>query len=149
VLLKIVFLLTCWVLGLAVLVRFTALARPLPRRRWSDVFPRDARDAPGLTPQTRWQQVRHEQAAQARPPADGPGVGRLVVRLARENPLWGHRRLHGELAKPGVTVAPSTVWEILRAAGIDPAPRRSVRCTSSTSQSISPPGSSTNRSSTA
>jgi hypothetical protein len=39
--------------------------------------------------------------------------------------LWGHRRTRGELTKLGVTVAPSTVWEILRAAGIDPAPRRS------------------------
>jgi transposase InsO family protein len=58
-----------------------------------------------------------------RPPTV-PGVARLIVRLAKENPLWGHRRIHGELMKPGVTVAPSTVWEILRAAGIDPAPRR-------------------------
>ena len=39
--------------------------------------------------------------------------------------MWGYRRIHGEITKLGVTVAQSTVWEILRAAGIDPAPRRS------------------------
>ena len=59
-----------------------------------------------------------------RPPAS-PGIARLVVRLASENPLWGHRRIHGELMKLGVTIAPSTAWEILHTAGIDPAPRRS------------------------
>ena len=59
-----------------------------------------------------------------RPPTV-PGIARLVVRPARENPRWGHRRIHGELIKLGVTVAPSTVWEILRTAGIDPAPRQS------------------------
>jgi putative transposase len=58
-----------------------------------------------------------------RPPT-APGIGRLVVRLAKENPLWGHRRIHGELMKLDVTIAPSTVWKILNAAGIDPAPRR-------------------------
>ncbi len=59
-----------------------------------------------------------------RPPAHR-SIARLVIRLARENPLRGHRRIHGELIKLGVKVAPSTVWEILHAAGIDPAPRRS------------------------
>ena len=59
-----------------------------------------------------------------RPPTS-PGIARIVVRLARENPLWGHRRIHEELMELGVKVAPSTVWEMLRAAGIDPAPRRS------------------------
>jgi putative transposase len=37
---------------------------------------------------------------------------------------WGYRRIHGELAGPGYAVAPSTVWQILKDAGIDPAPRR-------------------------
>jgi hypothetical protein len=37
---------------------------------------------------------------------------------------WGYRRIHGELAGLGVNVAASTVWEILRTNGIDPAPRR-------------------------
>jgi transposase len=63
------------------------------------------------------------QRALGRPPAVR-SIARLVIRLAKDNPLRGHRRIHGELTKPGVTVAPSTVWEILRAAGIDPAPRR-------------------------
>jgi len=47
-----------------------------------------------------------------------------VLRLARENESWGYRRIHGELAGLGITVAPSTVWQILKNAGISPAPRR-------------------------
>jgi putative transposase len=51
-------------------------------------------------------------------------VRMLVLRLARENSSWGYRRIHGELLVLGVKVAASTVWEILREAGIDPAPQR-------------------------
>jgi hypothetical protein len=47
-----------------------------------------------------------------------------VLRLARENPSWGYRRLHGELLVLGVKVAASTVWETFKEAGIDPAPER-------------------------
>jgi transposase len=43
----------------------------------------------------------------------------LVLRLVRENPGWGYRRVHGELLVLGVKVAASTVWEILHDAGID------------------------------
>ena len=51
-------------------------------------------------------------------------VRSVVLRLARENESWGYRRIHGELAGLGITVAPSTVWQILKNAGINPAPRR-------------------------
>src|ERR1022692_4728400 len=56
-------------------------------------------------------------------PATRQSIRALVRRLARENPGWGYRRIHGELAGLGVKVAASTVWEILRASGIDPGRR--------------------------
>lgn len=45
-----------------------------------------------------------------------------IVRLARENPTWGSRRIHGELAPLGITIAASTVWAILKKPGIEPSP---------------------------
>jgi putative transposase len=58
-------------------------------------------------------------------PATRRNIRALVLRLARENPGWGYRRIHGELAGLGVKIAASTAWEILKKAGLDPAPRRS------------------------
>ncbi|MGH3156293.1 MAG: hypothetical protein ACRDNF_06935, partial [Streptosporangiaceae bacterium] len=57
-------------------------------------------------------------------PATHRKVRSVVLRLARENESWGYRRIHGELAGLGITVAPSTVWQILKSAWIAPAPRR-------------------------
>jgi putative transposase len=145
VLLKIVYLLTCRVLSLAVLafrgdlakdaellvlrhenavlrrhagrVRYAladrawlaALARLVPRRRWAGVFP--------VTPATllawhrRLVSGKYDTSKRRKPgrPPTVAGVARLVIRLARENPLWGHRRIHGELVKLGVPIASAAV----------------------------------------
>jgi putative transposase len=102
---------------------FAALTRFIPRRRWTEVFP--------VTPATllAWHRrlaARKYDTSRRKPgrPATIRSIARLTIRLAYENPVWGYRRIHGELAKLGVTIAPSTIYEILRAAGVDPAPRR-------------------------
>jgi transposase len=105
-----------------------ALLKPLPRptlRRLQLLISPDtvSRWHPNLVNQ------HHSRASANR----GPGrprtlasIRRLVLRMAAENPCWGYRRIHAELTLPGITVAPSTVWEILRAEGIDPAPHRAT-----------------------
>ena len=103
---------------------FAALAQLIPRVRWAQVFP--------LAPATllAWHRklaARKYDTRGGRKPGRPPAIrsiARLAVRMAKENPRWGYRRIHGELTKLGATIAPSTVYEILRAAGIDPAPRR-------------------------
>jgi putative transposase len=86
-----------------------------------------------VTPGTilRWQRdiVRRRRARLSRRgrsgrPATHRKVRSIVLRLARENESWGYRRIHGELAGLGITVAPSMVWQILKSAGINRAPRR-------------------------
>jgi putative transposase len=103
---------------------FAALARLIPRNCWPGIFP--------VTPVTllSWHRKlaasKYDTSNRRKPgrPPTVPSIARIIVRLAKENPLWGYRRIHGEITKLGVTVAQSTVWEILRNAGIDPAPRR-------------------------
>ena len=105
---------------------FAALSRLLPRRLWPAVLP--------VTPATilRWHRClvarKWTHTGRRRPgrPPTAAAVKKLILQMARDNPGWGHRRIQGELARFGHQVAPSTVWEVLNAAGIDPAPRRSA-----------------------
>jgi putative transposase len=103
-------------------VLLAAFSRSLPRPAWSSFF---------VSPVTllRW----HRQLVARRWTYARRSVGRprtdcriaeLVLRLARENPTWGYRRIQGELVGLGIALAPSTVWAILRRHGIEPAPRR-------------------------
>jgi putative transposase len=77
----------------------------------------------------RWHRdlIRQRHAARSRPKRPGRpptvrSVRVLVLRLVRDNPGWGYRRVHGELLVLGVKVAASTVWEILKAAVSIPRP---------------------------
>jgi transposase len=101
-----------------------ALSRLIPRRRWGEVF--------AVTPATllawhrqlvarRWDYTRRR--CPGRPPT-AAAIRKLVIRIATDNPAWGHRRVQGELVKLGHLIAASTVWQILHDAGIGPAPRR-------------------------
>jgi transposase InsO family protein len=58
-------------------------------------------------------------------PSTAAAIKKLVMRMAHDNPTWGHRRVQGELVRLGHRIAASTVWQILHDAGINPAPRRS------------------------
>ena len=94
-------------------------------------LPRSSRGARLVTPRTllRWHQAlvrrkwRQAPGARGRPSLPGE-VRELVVRFARENPRWGHRRICGELAKLGFRVSPTSIRRLLAQANLEPAPRR-------------------------
>jgi len=100
----------------------TAFARVLSRDRWSLFLVR---------PETllRWHRrlvAKHWTYAH-RPgrPSTIAVTRTTILRLATDNPTWGYRRIHGELARLGITIGAATVWSILKNAEIDPAPDRS------------------------
>jgi putative transposase len=99
----------------------SALARVLGRDRWSILL---------VKPDTilGWHRrlVANHWTYRHRPgrPSTVSETRAAIVRFAQQNPTWGYRRIHGELARVGITIAASTVWSILKTAGIDPAPNR-------------------------
>lgn len=95
------------------------------------VLPRWRREGWLVTPDTllRWHRrriARHWTYEHRRPgrPRTATHIRKLAVRMARENPTWGYRRIHGELRRLGHTIGASTVWQILKDHGIDPSPTR-------------------------
>jgi transposase InsO family protein len=99
-----------------------ALSRLLPRSRLTSF---------GVTPATLLAWHRRLVARRWTYPHRRPGRPRvdeettaLVIRLAKENPRWGYRRIQGELMKLGVRLAASTIARILSDHDLGPAPRR-------------------------
>jgi putative transposase len=102
-------------------VFLSAASRLLPRSRW--------RSLP-ITPTTllRWHRrlVARRwtyQGRSGRPPI-AREIQQLVLRLAREHPRWGYKRIAGEINGLGLVVSATTVRKILRQAGIGPAEER-------------------------
>ena len=102
-----------------------ALSRLVPRRRWGQVF--TVTPATLLAWHRRLVARKWDYTSRRRPgrPSTAAAIRKLVIRIAIDNPSWGHRRVQGELVKLGHPIAASTVWQILQTAGIDPAARRS------------------------
>ncbi len=65
-----------------------------------------------------------KQSRQPGRPRTDPDIEALIVRLARENPRMGYRKIEGELLKLGYDVGKTTIKEILPRHGIPPVPER-------------------------
>ncbi|MEV4356592.1 hypothetical protein [Nonomuraea sp. NPDC049625] len=82
-----------------------ALSSPIPRHRWAEIF--------SITPATLlvWHRQlvakKWDYSQRRRPgwPSTATAVKALVLRMATDNPTWGHRRIHGELTRLGHTIA--------------------------------------------
>ena len=104
-----------------------ALSLLIARRRWGEVF--------AVTPATllAWHRRlvtrKWDYTSRRRPggPSTTAAIRKLVIRIATDNPSWGHRRVQGELIRLGHPIAASTVWQILHDAGIAPHPDAPAR----------------------
>ncbi len=101
---------------------FAAISRALPRAAWTNL---------AVKPETllgwhrqlvarRWTYAHHKTG---RPPLER-SLRELILRLARENPHWGYKRLVGELKGLGISVSATSVRKVLLEAGLQPAPER-------------------------
>ena len=105
----------------------SALSRLIPRHRWGEVF--------AVTPATllawhrRLAARKWDYSSGRRPgrPSTAAAIRKLVIRMAADNPTWGHRRVEGELAKLGHPIAVSTVWQICTTRGSTPRPAARAR----------------------
>src|SRR5712691_1416917 len=94
-------------------------------------LPRLQRTVLLVTPRTllRWHRTlvrrkwRQPPGQVGRPPLS-PQIRELALRLAREDPRWGHRRICGELRKLGFVVSATSIRRLLAQARLEPAPRR-------------------------
>ena len=129
-LLKIVYLLTCRVLGVAVLVfrgdgakdpellvvrhENAVLRRHVGRLRYE---PADRVWFAALAWHRKLAAMKYDTRKRRKPgrPPTVQSIARLVLRLAKENPLWGYRRIHGELTKLGLAVP--NAWKTRRSPG--------------------------------
>ena len=90
-----------------------ALSKLIPRRRWGEVF--------AVTPATllAWHRRlvarKWDYTSRRRPgrPPTAAAIRKLVIGIATDNPVWGHRPVQGELVRLGHQIAASTVWQIL------------------------------------
>ena len=126
----------------------SALSRllPTPLRRLRLVSPRTLLRWHAQLVARRW---TYPHRRPGRPPT-APPIRALVLRMARENPRWGYRRIQGELVGLGHPVAASTVWTILKTRdsiprpdgpgrpGDSSCPRRPTRSSRSTSPTSTP-----------
>lgn len=103
---------------------FAVLSTLIHRSRWREVFPVSPATLLGWHRKFiagKWTYTARRRTGR---PSTHAAIKALILRLARENPRWGHRRIQGELARLGHRIGASTVCKILNAASIDPAPRR-------------------------